>query len=243
MRILGVDTATRATVAALCDLGPSVDRVREARDDPPAGARPRHATKLLALVAELLERAETSWAEIDRIAVGVGPGTFTGLRIGIATATALGRARDIPLVGISTLSSLALNGARAADAGPAPRSVLAVIDARRGEAFVAAWRVVGDELRDQLLPARALAPSALEATARELGPNVLALGEGAVEFRLALENSGVLVPDDGSELHRVSAINHCRLAGRLPAAGGAEIQPEYLRLPDAEIARRAADSQ
>jgi tRNA threonylcarbamoyladenosine biosynthesis protein TsaB len=74
----------------------------------------------------------------------------------------------------------------------------------------------------------------------ELGPGALAIGEGAVEFRVALERSGALVPDDESELHSVSAINHCRLAGGLRAGAPDEVRPEYLRLPDAEIARRAA---
>lgn len=241
MRILGLDTATRATAVALCDLGGAADRVREARDDPPPGARPRHATKLLALITELLGEGSSPWAQVDRIAVGVGPGTFTGLRIGIATATALGRARGIPLVGVSTLESLALGGVNEPHAEDASATVLAVIDARRGEVFVAAWRTAGSSLGDRLLVPAAVAPAELEATVTDLGPGVLAVGEGAVLFRAALESSGVLVPDDSSELHRVTATNHCRLAGRLPASRPDEIRPEYLRLPDAEIARRAAD--
>ena len=76
-----------------------------------------------------------------------------------------------------------------------------------------------------------------------LGARVLALGDGAVEFRGILQPSGALVPDDDSELHRITAVNHCVLAGRLPASGPEGIRPEYLRLPDAEIARRAAGNQ
>ena len=241
MRVLGFDTATRATAVALCDLGGDQQRL-QARDDPPAGARPGHATRLMALIVELLEQSSSTWAEIDRIAVGVGPGTFTGLRIGIATANALHRARGIPLVGISTLKSIALGGAAgAADHGGAG-TVLAVIDARRGETFAAAWRASAGELTEQLLAPGVLAPERLAALLATLGPSVLALGDGAVEFRSALEGSGALVPDDDSELHRVTAINHCVLAGRVPDGGPEEIRPEYLRLPDAEIARRAAGS-
>jgi tRNA threonylcarbamoyladenosine biosynthesis protein TsaB len=82
--VLGLDTATRATAVALLDTdsGEAVQR----RDDPPAGARPRHTTRLMALVVEVLGAAGARWADVDRIAVGVGPGTFTGLRIGVATA-------------------------------------------------------------------------------------------------------------------------------------------------------------
>jgi tRNA threonylcarbamoyladenosine biosynthesis protein TsaB len=224
VRILGFDTATPATAVALFDDEAGIELER--RDDPPPGVRPRHATKLMPLIAELLERESTSWAEIDRIAVGTGPGTFTGLRIGIATARALGQARRIPLVGISTLESLAL---------------VAVIDARRGEAFAASW--VADDLDTPeprwLTEPRALTPDALGDLVVGLGPRTLAVGEGAVKFREVLERSGVSVPADDSDLHRVTAVNHCRLARNRRARAPDEIRPEYVRLPDAEISRPA----
>ena len=110
MKVLGFDTATRATTVALLDTdrGEAIER----RDDPPPGARPRHTTRLLALVVEVLDAAGVSWADVDRIAVGVGPGTFTGLRIGVATARALARAREIELVGVSTLHVAGARGGR-----------------------------------------------------------------------------------------------------------------------------------
>ena len=83
MMILGLDTATRATVAAVRSSTGEV--AVERRDDPAAQSKPRHTTMLLSLTVQALARAGVGWAEIDRIAVGVGPGTFTGLRIGIAT--------------------------------------------------------------------------------------------------------------------------------------------------------------
>src|SRR5271166_6440569 len=133
--ILGFDTATRATAVALC--GPEGESL-EGRDDPPPGHRPAHAAKLLALCVELLDRVGLGFGELDRIAVGRGPGTFTGLRIGVATARALAYAAEVPLVGISTLESLALNATSGA-APPDVEGVLAMLDARRHEAFVAAW--------------------------------------------------------------------------------------------------------
>lgn len=236
MRTLGFDTATRATAVALCD--EQAGLVLEARDDPAPGARPAHATQLLPLVAELLDRAAIGWSEIERIAVGVGPGTFTGLRIGVATARALAQAREIPLVGVSTLRSLALNGQ---DEVAGIDAVLAVIDARRREVFAAGWR--SSELlsaRGPLFDARAIAAEPLAQAIGALGGRVLAIGDGAVEFREILERSGALIPDDDSRLHRVTAINHCRLAAQQPASPPDQIRPEYLRIPDAEIARRAA---
>jgi tRNA threonylcarbamoyladenosine biosynthesis protein TsaB len=247
VRILAFDTSTRATTVALWD-SEGASGPAEARDDPPAGGRPRHTTRLLPLIVELLDRQAISWHDLDRIAVGIGPGTFTGLRIGIATARALGRARAIPLVGVSTLRSLAFNAMPAGER-PAADAVIAVIDARRREVFAAGWRLnrapAADQLtsRQQFLAPRAMPAGELSARLERLGSPALAIGDGAVEFRSVLEQSGALVPDDDSELHRVTAINHCRLAVAVGASGPHEIQPEYLRLPDAEIARRAANSR
>jgi|SRR5579884_522691 len=234
MRILALDTATSATTVALAGVE---DSPLEARDDPPPGVRGRHGQLVLGLAETVLERAGIGWEALDRLAVGVGPGTFTGLRIGIATAQALARAREIPLAGVSTLQSLAMNAGFRSDVD----AVLAVIDARRTEVFAAAWPIT--EVLDgaaALLPARVSSPTELaEWLAGRSALRWLALGDGAVEFRVILERSGVLVPEDRSELHKVTAVNHCRLAARLPADALDQVRPEYLRLPDAELARRA----
>ncbi len=204
-------------------------------------------TRLLPYVAEVLERSGSSWGDIDRIAVGVGPGTFTGLRIGIATARALHRALGIPLVGVSTLASLALGGRLGAESVPDHDTVLAVLDARRREVFAAAWHLepIGEdhpwEPGRRLTEPSALTPQALAELIPSLGSRVLAIGDGAVEFRQVLERPGTWIPADESERHRVTAMNHCRLAVNLPPADGDAVRPVYLRLPDAEIARRAQE--
>jgi tRNA threonylcarbamoyladenosine biosynthesis protein TsaB len=249
VRILALDTATRATAVAVCGTGEDQAAgagTREARDDPPPGQRPRHMTRLMPLIAELLDEAGWSWAEIERIAVGVGPGTFTGLRIGVSTARALARSLSCPLVGVSTLHSLALNLDQAAQDAD-PDAVVAVLDARRREAFAAAWSVQPAALASgqatlgrQLLAPRALAPADLATILPGLGKRPLVLGEGAIEFREILESAGALTPGDASDAHRVTAVNHCRLADGAPGATPDEVHPEYLRLPDAEIAHRAA---
>lgn len=232
MRILAFDTATRATAVAL-SLGDG--SVLEARDDPLSGERPGHASRLLPLIDGLLERAGSGFAELERIAVGVGPGTFTGLRIGIATARALAQASGRELVGVPTLRALASQAALDARADGA-RVVAGVLDARRGEAFVAAWRVseVDDPAAEPALPATVLAPEDLSALLGELPPGVLAVGDGAVEFRRFLERSRAHIPEDASQLHRVTAAAHLRLAEHLPAGAPAEIHPLYLRPPDAK---------
>ncbi len=239
-RILAFDTATRATAVSLAGPG---GLLLEARDDPPRGQRPRHAARLLPLCAEVLDRAGMSFSELERIAVGIGPGTFTGLRIGVATARALASAGGASLVGVSTLQALAL-GALPQLSRSGYDAVLAVLDARRGEAFVAAWRQ--DELQalgSAALEPVALGPEALGGELDRLHLSALAVGEGAIAFREVLERSGAFVPDDGSALHRVSAVNHCRIARDLEPSDPDRVQPEYLRLPDAELARRAAGNE
>lgn len=246
MRILAFDTATRATAVALSGITPAHppppmgDVVFTARHDPLPGARPGHANRLLPLVAMVMGRARIGWEEVERIAVGVGPGTFTGLRIGIATARALARARNIPLVGVSTLQSLALAGPLSGTAPAGLDIVLAVLDARRGEVFAAGWRISeADDFDRALLLPRALAPDALAELVAPLGSRALAIGDGAVEFREVLERSGAYIPEDDSKLHRVTAGNHCRLARVQPASVPEEVAPDYLRVPDAEMAQRS----
>jgi tRNA threonylcarbamoyladenosine biosynthesis protein TsaB len=239
--LLAFDTATRATAVALCRSGRGP---LEARDDPPPGARPRHATQLLPLAAQLLGADGLSWHDVERIAVGVGPGTFTGLRIGLATARALAQARDVPLVGVSTAASLAL-GALDQAREHGCDIVAAVIDARRREVFAAAWPVGGEgdpcaRLADPaaaVLAPAAMAPQALADQLAQLGVRALAAGDGAVAFRRDLERCGALVAGDDCELHRVAARYHCLLAARLPDSAPGDVRPDYLRAPDAQLPR------
>ncbi|MFL5823869.1 MAG: tRNA (adenosine(37)-N6)-threonylcarbamoyltransferase complex dimerization subunit type 1 TsaB [Solirubrobacteraceae bacterium] len=238
MRILAFDTATRATTVAFAEVegdgsACQVMNTLEIRDDPPPGERPRHAPQLLALVVGLLETEQMGWDAIDRIAVGLGPGTFTGLRIGVATAKGLAQAAGTPLVGVSTLHSLALNARDVAEGGEAPGTVLAVLDARRGEAFVAAWdsRRLDQHSLPILAPC-ALTPDALAEAVTGLS-DPMAIGEGALAFRDVLERSGGYVPEDASKLHRVTARNHCLIARGLPVTQPDRLVPDYQRLPDA----------
>jgi tRNA threonylcarbamoyladenosine biosynthesis protein TsaB len=204
-----MDTATPSTaVAVWAPDGPAVER----RDDPAPGERPGHAARLLALVDEVVP----GWDAIERIAVGVGPGGFTGLRIGIATARALAQARDLPLVGVSSLAALA---------APHDGPVVAVIDARRGEVFAASPGVFEPV---------ALKPEDL---AERIEPGSLAVGDGAVRFRAELERAGAAVPADDSPLHRVSALEVCRLGAAGEPADRDALLPDYRREPDAKPRR------
>ncbi len=216
MIVAGLDTATPATTAAV--LLPDGTGF-EARDDPPAGTRGRHASRVLALLAQAMGEAGVGWGEVDRLAVGLGPGGFTGLRIGVATARGLAQARGLPLVGVSSLRALAL---------PHAGRVLAAIDARRGEVFAAAW-----EDDAPLLPAAAVAPEEL----RVPGAPLLAVGDGAVRFRAVLAGAGATVPADDSPAHRLSAVAICRLGAAGEPVDREGLLPDYLREPDAVPSR------
>jgi tRNA threonylcarbamoyladenosine biosynthesis protein TsaB len=243
MIMLAFDTATRATAVALM-----VDdhEPLHARDDPGPEQHPGHATRLLAMADELLTRAGISWRSLERIAVGLGPGTFTGLRVGVATARGLAQSLSAELVGVS--SSLAL--AKAALETPvgepdAARDgrVLALIDARRGEVFAGAYGSSGRGSAAELVPPRAVPPDQLRsviALAEEHGAGAgrwLAAGDGAVRYRRELEAVGVTVPDDCSRLHVVDAGTICELGKQMqPVVAYEQILPDYRRRPDAEIA-------
>jgi tRNA threonylcarbamoyladenosine biosynthesis protein TsaB len=134
--VLGFDTATHATVVGL---RLAAGETLQARDDPAPHGHPGHATRLLGMAADLLARAQLGWSAVERIAVGVGPGRFTGLRVGLATARGLAQSLDTQLAGVSTLRALGLGAQHSGSAEGADRATIAVVDARRGEVFAAAY--------------------------------------------------------------------------------------------------------
>ncbi|HUB35802.1 MAG TPA: tRNA (adenosine(37)-N6)-threonylcarbamoyltransferase complex dimerization subunit type 1 TsaB [Solirubrobacteraceae bacterium] len=280
MILLALDTSTPATAVAL---RLSDGTIVSARHDPAPDERPGHSTRLLPLAAELLAGAQLRFADVNRIAVGVGPGTFTGLRIGLATGRGLAQSLACEIVGVSSLLALAAGAlpidaprARARpragaaigsvhaapdapadpDAERAPgrgRGILAVLDARRGEVFAAAYvHDCPDEGLDalrELAAPRALPPERLgsvieEASARDPRPGPaewLAVGDGAVRFRGELAGLEALhVPADDSPLHLLAAERICALALHAEPRPLADILPDYLRRPDAEIALERA---
>lgn len=212
--ILAFDTATPATVVATGGMdGPVVER----RHDPSPGERPGHTPQLLQLCREALAVGGCAFDDVRKIGVGVGPGSFTGLRVGVSTARALALATGADLVAISSLEALAwpLRG----------QPVSAVIDARRGEAFVASFGsglVQGPE---------AIAADALA----QLAGDGIAVGDGARLYRQQLEAAGFSVPPDSSPDHLISgkALVELTIAGATTAQNS--LEPNYVRVPDATL--------
>jgi tRNA threonylcarbamoyladenosine biosynthesis protein TsaB len=253
MIVLGFDTATQATAVALRLADGSVS---ERRDDPPRGEHPGHATRLLEMGRELLAEAGLGWGGLQRVAVGVGPGTFTGLRVGVATARGLAQSLDIGLVGVSSLTALAegaLGAAAEGEEGPGagrPRALLAVIDARRGEVFAAAYSRGEGAAPARLSEPRALAPEDLPALLAQASGGLpagpvrwLAVGDGALRFRGHLEAAGAEVAAESSPWHQVGAAAICAAGARASAESSyQEIVPDYRRRPDAELALEGTGS-
>ncbi len=244
MIVLGFDTSTTATAVAL---RLADGRTTQERDDPPEGAHPGHATRLLEMARAVLARGDVGWSEIDRIAVGIGPGSFTGLRVGVATARGLAQSLSIGLVGVSSPLALAAGAfaahPRAGEPHARPDAVLAVIDARRGEVFAAAYERAEGAAAHELASPRALAPQELasvlaeaEAAAAGAPRSWLAVGDGALRFRAQLEAAGVRTPPGSSQVHLLSAAAICTLGAHAAPAGLHDALPDYRRRPDAELA-------
>ena len=233
MATLGFDTATAILTVAVAD-GREV--WAEGTRTPGSDGRPRHSPLLLLEVERCVEGAG-GWSRIDRLAVGVGPGSYTGLRIGISTARALAQARGLEITGVSTLSALAMGvfsrettGGSPGSGGQATRAPLPVLDARRGQTFVQVHDPRAEPRGEPLV----LGPEELCELAATVAPKPLAAGDGALRFRAELESVGVEVPEDRDPVHSVQARHVCVLGEMADAAPAETIEPLYLREPDAK---------
>ena len=196
MLVLAFDTATDVATSALV------------HDGEVLGERASRAVSILEDVDSLLAEAALEREAIEGIVVGTGPGSYTGLRMGLVTARALAIALGAPVAGVSTLAALA---AGATGAHP-------VIDARRSEVFA---------LEEG-------SPAVMRAENLPVRRGDVYVGDGAVRYRDLLEARGARIPPDDDPVHTPWARHHAVLADRFGSPDAA--QPIYLRLPDAEKA-------
>jgi tRNA threonylcarbamoyladenosine biosynthesis protein TsaB len=220
VNVLGMDTSTAASAA--CVLRADGEAFEVAPPPAALSRPPAHARELMPAVAEAMDRAGLDFGELEAIAVGVGPGTFTGLRIGVATARALATANGLPLKPVSSLAALA--------AGIDADVRLPLIDAKRGELFGALLERDGGTV----LPPLVARPEALVERVNATGASPLAAGDGSLRFRGVLEAAGIRVERDDSRAHVVRALHVCRLAAALPGEPPEAVLPDYLRAPDAQ---------
>jgi tRNA threonylcarbamoyladenosine biosynthesis protein TsaB len=220
VNLLGIDTSTAAT--SVCIMRADGIAFETIPDLAALDAPPGHAAELLPAVAGRLEAAELDFTDLDAVAVGVGPGTFTGLRIGVASARALAGSLAIELRPVSSLAALA-EGIHAPVRLP-------LIDARRGQLFAALYDDSG-----LAWPPSAVEPARLVAgLAERTGSAPMAAGDGSLRFCEVLEDAGVEVAPADSDAHVVRALHVCRLAMDTPPAAPETVVPEYLREPDAK---------
>ena len=211
MLILALDASTPVTTVALA-------RDREVLAEISTTGRGASET-LLPAVHDALDLAGEELGSVDLVLAGVGPGTFTGIRIAAATARALCAGTGAALAKNSTLDALA---APALSCSP---DVLAVLDARRGQVFARRFSEAG--------PTTGIYCVGPEALPVDGAP--LLVGDGAVRYRSELSDLG-RIPPDGSPLHRVTAAGHVISADFAPVRPE-DLVPIYVREPDAEVRR------
>jgi tRNA threonylcarbamoyladenosine biosynthesis protein TsaB len=209
--ILALDASTPVTTVALANDHEVLAEV---------SATTRGASEtLLPAVHAVLGLAGQDLGSVGCVLAGVGPGTFTGIRIAAATARALSAGTGISLAKNSTLDALA------APALSCSGDVLAVLDARRGQVFARRFSEAG--------PTTGIYCVRPEELSVEGRPFVV--GDGALRYREALSCLGP-IPSDGSPLHRVSAVGHV-VSADLTSVSPEELVPIYVREPDAEVRR------
>ena len=224
MLILGIESAT---VQVGCAIGGHEGVLASTH----SSRGKRHAESLTPAIEFLCRQARVELSEIGAVAVDLGPGLFTGLRVGIATAKAVAQALRVPMIGISSLDLLAF------PARFSPRLIAGVIDARRGEVFTALYRQVPGGLQ-RTTELRVCSPDDLVSELVATGEDVLLVGDGAIRYAAVFDEQPNLEVVDQDLAHpsarSLVQLAHAR-ALREEWVQPWDLAPIYLRKPDAEI--------
>ncbi len=192
--------------------------------------RQTHSQTLLPMVENLLDALGKSCADLDAIAVSRGPGSFTGVRIGVACVKGLALPNNTPCCGVSTLEAITLNGLCCEGS-----VICAVMDARCGQVYNALFRVEDGELL-RLTEDRALSIAELSEECASYGKQLILFGDGAALCYETFREWGARLAPEAVRFQRASSV--ALAAEKLAAAGkavpAAELLPAYLRLPQAE---------
>lgn len=221
MLVLGLESATTQVGVALGNSKGVITSFHSTQER-------RHAETTAPAIDFLCRQAGVDLDEVTVIAVDVGPGLFTGLRVGIATAKAIAYARGLPMVGVSSLDVLAYP-ARITD-----RRVVSVIDARRGEVYYAAYRS-GEAGLQRVTEPRAGSPAEVAGYLRSLDEDCLVVGDGARRHAGVLgEVDHVEIVWEGFRFPSAESLVEMAAAKALRGEVVAEsdLEPFYLRAPD-----------
>ena len=223
MLILGLETTAAAASCALCRDGEmlAMDYQR---------SKLTHSSTLLPMVEEMLAHAQITLRDIDTIAVAQGPGSFTGIRIGVATVKGLCWGAEKKAVGVSTLEAMSRNAVFAAG----DSVICPVMDARRSQVYGAIF----DSDGKRLCADAAIAAGELATQVRALGRSALVLGDGWAVFEKALQEQGVPYRVMPEPLRYQNAWGVCLAAMDREPRGADELLPVYLRLSQAERERQ-----
>ena len=235
MLVAAIDTSTLTLSCALLELRGDAVELLTSRTDRPAGPGGGHGIRLPGALSDLLGALGRKVRDVEGFAVGLGPGSFTGLRIGLATWKGLAYANRRPVAGASSLAAMALEAAAGLPAG---REALLVplLDARKGEVYAGFYRAHPDGV-SAVLPEEALAPDAVAARVAGLGPAV-GFGEGYATYREVVAVGlpfleGAPATPSGEAVGRLAA---ARLV-RAPFDDQAlfALEPHYVRKSEAEV--------
>jgi len=221
MRVLAIDTALAACSAAVLDTihGALRDGLVAHESVPMTRG---HAEALIPLIARVMKRAGMAFADLDRVVVTTGPGSFTGLRVGISAARGLALATEIPAIGVSTLSAYAAPYLGADNKSP----VIAVVDARHDQVYLQVFDPGGRTLvAPRLAPLHEAIRAATDAPSRIVGSAARAVAE-----RLSDAAPSPLTVDDAA----APDIGWIAQIGAVAPASTTPPKPQYLRAPDAQ---------
>lgn len=227
MLILAIESSAAAASAAVCRDGRLIGQYIQQ-----CGLT--HSQTLLPMAMDLLRNTALTLEEVDALAVSVGPGSFTGVRIGVATVKGLCWGAEKPAVGVSTLEAMAWNGVCAGE----DAVVCCAMDARRDQIYNALFRIRdGAPLR--LCPDRAASLEEVGAELKNFGKRIFVVGDGGALCYNWLTEHGAAAELAPENVRYQSAWGVCMAAeGKPPQSAGALI-PVYLRLSQAERERQA----
>lgn len=224
MLILAIETASSQ---AGCAIGGHEGVLASAH----SGINGRHAENISPQIAFIKEQAGINYSELGAIAVDIGPGLFTGLRVGVATAVSIAHALTLPIIGISSLDLLAF------PARWTSRLIVSAMDARRGELFTALFRRVPGGIQ-RVRDANVCTAEDLAAEIQTFDESILLVGDGALRYAEVFESLGrVELAEQGlahPSARAMVQLAHAR-AMREEFVQPWDLEPIYLRKPDAEI--------